>query len=66
MKLTAGDQMQWAQMIGKDDVADVRVFIELAHKGITAWGTYVDHIASYSGYFNLQYNLPFCFYSNYG
>jgi hypothetical protein len=37
MKLTAADQMEWAKREGKEEQVDIKVFVNLASKGITAW-----------------------------
>jgi hypothetical protein len=37
MKLLAADQMQWALQTGKAEQVDVKVFVNLAKKGITCW-----------------------------
>jgi len=64
MKLTAGDQMQWASMVNKPEPVDVQVFVQLALKrNITAWNIVlgkvacsIDDIARVCSDLNVDYN----------
>jgi len=44
MKLTAADQMKWAQAAGQAEQVDVRVFVNLAKKNVTPWNVVLNKI----------------------